>query len=112
MAIMTNILFLVLSLCALASAQSPMKVYGCSGRAFTGHCETFTCPYEGCCQLPSFFRTSLVSVKSTGSYGFRLFTSAGCQYHCNDNDNGSRQVDGQGWSNIGAAAYACVDGPY
>ncbi|KAJ4150026.1 hypothetical protein LMH87_010794 [Akanthomyces muscarius] len=74
-----------------------MKVYGCSGRGFTGHCETFSCPFEGCCQLPRFFQTSLVSVKSAGSYGFRLFTSAGCQYHCNDNDNGSRQVDSQGW---------------
>lgn len=109
---MKNTALLVLSAFALVPAQADMKVYGCSGRGFTGHCETFTCPYEGCCQLPSFFQRNLVSVKSTGSYDFRLFTSAGCQYHCNDNDHGSRKVDHQGWGNIGAAAYACVDGPY
>ncbi|OAA57243.1 hypothetical protein ISF_07164 [Cordyceps fumosorosea ARSEF 2679] len=112
LATMNKTLALVLSLGALASAQAPMKVYGCSGRSFTGHCETFTCPFNGCCQLPSFFQTSLVSVKSAGSYSFRLFTAAGCKYSCNDNDNGSRKVDSQGWGNIGAAAYACVDGPY
>ncbi|TQV91855.1 hypothetical protein V2A60_006036 [Cordyceps javanica] len=109
---MIRVLLFALSLCALVSAQSPMQVYGCSGRGFTGHCETFTCPFNGCCQLPNFFKTSLVSVRSAGSYGFRLFTAAGCAYSCNDNDHNSRQVDSQGWSNIGAAAYACVDGPY
>jgi hypothetical protein len=103
---------LVLSLATLVHGQSPMTVYGCSGRSFTGNCQTFTCPYQACCQLPSFFQTSLVSVRSNGPYNFRLFTSAGCAHHCNDNDNGSRFVDREGWSNIGAAAYACVDGPY
>ncbi|KAH6617400.1 hypothetical protein F5144DRAFT_606901 [Chaetomium tenue] len=102
----------LLSLAALASAQAPMSVYGCTGRDFTGTCQTFTCPYQDCCRLPSFFQTRLVSVRSTGSYSFRLFTDAGCAYHCNDNDNGSRLVDAEGWGNIGAAAYACVDGPY
>lgn len=104
--------FLVFSLCVMARGQAPMSVYGCAGRGFTGNCQTFTCPFNGCCQLPSFFQNDLVSVKSTGSYSFRLFTAAGCQYDCNDNDNGSLEVDSQGWSNIGAAAYACVDGPY
>ncbi|KAH6842446.1 hypothetical protein B0I37DRAFT_393004 [Chaetomium sp. MPI-CAGE-AT-0009] len=101
-----------LCLGVLVRGQAPMSIYGCSGRGFTGHCQTFTCPYQACCQLPSFFQTSLVSVRSTGSYNFRLFTDAGCAHHCNDNDNGSRLVDSQGWSNIGAAAYACIDGPY
>ncbi|CRG85090.1 hypothetical protein PISL3812_02226 [Talaromyces islandicus] len=111
---MTNMIttFLVLCLCALVRGQAPMSVYGCSGTDFTGTCQTFTCPFNGCCQLPSFFQTDLVSVKSTGSYSFRLFTAAGCGYSCNDNDNGSLQVDDQGWGNIGAAAYACIDGPY
>lgn len=104
--------FSTLSLAALVQGQAPMSVYGCSGPSFTGHCETFTCPFNGCCQLPQFFQTNLISVKSTGSYSFRLFTAAGCKYGCNDNDNGSRKVDGQGWGNIGAAAYACIDGPY
>lgn len=102
----------LLSLAALATAQAPMTVYGCSGRAFTGHCESFTCPFKGCCELPRFFQTSLVSVRSTGSYDFRLFTAEGCKFDCNDNDNGSRQVDHAGWRNIGAAAYQCIDGPY
>ncbi|KAJ6437883.1 hypothetical protein O9K51_09711 [Purpureocillium lavendulum] len=104
--------FIALCLCVLAHAQADMSVYGCSGRSFTGHCETFTCPYQACCQLPGFFQTSLVSVRSSGSYSFRLFTDEGCKYHCNDNDNRSRLVDAQGWNNIGAAAYACVDGPF
>ncbi|KAK0713182.1 hypothetical protein B0T26DRAFT_742007 [Lasiosphaeria miniovina] len=104
--------FVVLCLSVLVRGQPGMSVYGCSGRGFTGHCETFTCPFQACCQLPSFFQTSLVSVRSTGSYNFRLFTDAGCAFHCNDDDNDSRLVDSEGWSNIGAAAYACVDGPY
>lgn len=104
--------FLLLSLCALVNGQAPMTVYGCSGRAFTGHCESFTCDYQECCQLPTFFRTRLVSVRSNGPYSFRLFTSEGCKLHCNDNDNGSRLVDREGWKNIGSAAYACVDGPF
>ena len=100
-----------LSLAALAQAGS-LRVYGCSGPNFTGSCQTFTCPSQGCCRLPSFFQNNLISVKSTGSSSFRLFTNAGCRFHCNDNDHGSRLVDGAGWGNIGAAAYACVDGPY
>lgn len=102
----------VLSLALAVRAQAPMTIYGCTGRDFTGTCQSFTCPWQDCCELPSFFQTSLVSVKSTGSYNFRLFTNAGCAGHCNDNDGGSRLVDSQGWGNIGAAAYACIDGPY
>ncbi|OWT43484.1 hypothetical protein VFPPC_17367 [Pochonia chlamydosporia 170] len=103
---------LLLSLCLMVHAQSGMTVYGCTRANFQGTCQSFTCPYQECCQLPSFFQTSLVSVKSTGPYNFRLFTDAGCALHCNDNDNGSRHVDSAGWGNIGAAAYACIDGPY
>lgn len=111
--VMMSVLFLVLSLCAVASAQAPTKVHGCSGRGFTGSLRNLWLSVpELAASCRKVFRTSLVSVKSTGSYVFRLFTSAGCQYHCNDNDNGSRLVDSQGWGNIGAAAYyACVDGP-
>jgi hypothetical protein len=104
--------FLVVGLSTLVDALGPMAIYGCSGRSFTGRCQTFSCPEEACCVLPSFFQTSLVSVKSTGTYNFRLFTAAGCYAHCNDNDNQSRLVDSAGWSNIGAAAYQCIDGPY
>ncbi|KAJ3492828.1 hypothetical protein NLG97_g5119 [Lecanicillium saksenae] len=108
---MMNVLCLILSLCGLAAAAN-MRIYGCTGRGFTGTCQSFECGYQDCCQLPSFFQTRLVSVKSTGPYNVRLFTDAGCKYHCNDNDNQSRFVDSQGWNNIGAAAYACVDGPF
>lgn len=104
--------FALLCLSALARAQPGMSVWGCSGINFTGHCEPFNCPYQSCCQLPAFFQTSLVSVRSTGSYNFRLFTSQGCAHHCNDNDHQSLFVDSAGWRNIGAAAYACIDGPY
>lgn len=110
---MKTALFALLPLAVLVQGQSnPMTVEGCSGTDFTGTCHSFTCPYEGCCELPAFFQESLVSVRSTGAYGFRLFTTEGCKYHCNDNDNGSRQVDDSGWGNIGADAYKCIDGPY
>ncbi|KAK3293025.1 uncharacterized protein B0H64DRAFT_204647 [Chaetomium fimeti] len=101
-----------LSLGLLVRGQDPMSVYGCSGTDFTGNCEGFTCPYQACCRMPAFFQTSLVSVRSTGSYNFRLYTDAGCAYHCNDNDDGSILVDSEGWGNIGPAAFTCVDGPY
>ena len=104
--------FSLLSLCALVQGQADMSVYGCSGTNFQGTCQTFTCPYQSCCQLPPFFQQSLVSVRSTGSYNFNLFTTAGCYAHCNDNDNGSLHVDSEGWGNIGAATYQCIDGPY
>lgn len=109
---MKSAVFLVLSLCALVQGQAPMSVYGCTGANFQGTCQTFTCPFEGCCQLPSFFQRRLISVRSAGPYNFRLYTGAGCYGHCNDNDNQSRLIDRQGWGNIGAAAYVCVDGPY
>ncbi|KAJ6789553.1 hypothetical protein PWT90_10589 [Aphanocladium album] len=105
-----NVLCFILSLCSLAAARD-LEIYGCSGRGFTGECHTFKCGYQDCCVLPAFFKTRLVSVRSVG-YNLRLFTDAGCKYHCNDNDNGSRFVDNAGWNNIGAAAYACVDGPF
>ena len=89
-----------------------LEIYGCSGRSFTGHCESFKCAYQACCVLPNFFKTNLISVKAVGAYNVRLFTDAGCAYHCNDNDRQSRFVDHEGWSNIGAAAYSCVDGPF
>ncbi|OAQ25041.1 hypothetical protein K457DRAFT_141542 [Linnemannia elongata AG-77] len=89
-----------------------LDLYGCSGRNFQGECQSFSCGYQDCCRLPEFFQTRLVSVRATGAYNVRLFTDAGCAYHCNDNDNGARFVDHEGWTNIGAAAYACVDGPY
>lgn len=104
--------FLALSFSALATAQSPLSVYGCSGVNFSGTCRSFDCPYQACCQLPSFFQTSLVSVRATGSWNFRLYTAQGCGSHCNDSDRQSLFVDHEGWRNIGAAAYACIDGPY
>ncbi|KAH7034478.1 hypothetical protein BKA57DRAFT_400115 [Linnemannia elongata] len=89
-----------------------VDVIGCSGRDFQGECHSFSCGYQECCSLPDFFKTNLVSVKATGAYNIRLFTSAGCADHCNDNDSGSRFVDHKGWANIGADAYACIDGPF
>lgn len=103
---------LVLSLCVLVQGQADMSVYGCSGKNFGGHCETFNCPWQSCCQLPPFFQESLVSVRSTGSYNFILFTTEGCNGHCNDNDNKGLLIDAEGYSNIGPAAFQCVDGPY
>ncbi|KAI8062133.1 hypothetical protein BC940DRAFT_244744, partial [Gongronella butleri] len=89
-----------------------LKIYGCSGKGFTGQCQSFSCGYQDCCLLPSFFQTRLVSVRATGQYNVLLFTVEGCRLHCSDNDNKSRFVDAKGWNNIGTAEYSCVDGPF
>lgn len=106
----TSVLSL-LPLFAFAFAETPLSVYGCSGIGFTGHCETFTCRLEHCCPLPTFFKTSLVSVRSNGPWNFRLLTDAGCGRQCYGDQN-NLFVDREGWRNIGAAAYSCINGPY
>ena len=108
---MKAVAFGLLSLCALVQSQADMVIYGCSGTNFGGTCHTFNCAWQSCCQLPPFFQTSLVSVRSNGPYNFNLFTTAGCYAHCNDNDNNALHVDSEGWGNIGPASYQCIDGP-